>query len=415
MKNQIELVESLLNRKLHASNKTMVSKFSLRDLATFQASYHDSLREFDKFIDQNTTSLLNSKCALSLLINAPTPCQRMPQVYGEFRPILLRQVHKNAAPFDDSSSFENISNAFRIDIMKRNLLYSHKVVIPDALFWVNQFFGDEKETEWTKRGRLRLTGYLDFLYSIRPLVKKQIVLFYPEYEYGSLPGEAFYDKEFVEWIGKDQFDEEKSLRCEVAHEDILRLLFYCVRYGASCTLDQGIYEPILSEVLRFGKAMGGQFTVTKENMKSREQIALVNRLAQISIPNLGNISIDDIVAVRSQSEAFNHWRDLLSEGIQSIEETGDPGLVSESVKDSLARGKEAIDQEIKKSSLLSSAKESFYSFAIGAIAGVALGDALKAIATGSLTATLSILKEFLVSGKDRSAKKSLLKHYASFN
>jgi hypothetical protein len=178
---------------------------------------------------------------------------------------------------------------------------------------------------------------------------------------------------------------------------------------------------MLEQILRYGRALGGKYIQTQPDEVVRRERAAMERLAAVPLPTLGALSLKDIVAARDGAEGFQRWRESLREGLLRIESgSPDDEVMNMAVAESLAEGKNALEAEIDKSSLLNATKTRTTQFAIGALAPVVGGAVVGAppgtlvggLAIGSAQAVLNVLHDFFAGAKDQVHRRALLRHYA---
>jgi hypothetical protein len=274
--NYVDYLENLLGRRIRENNATLIASLSIRQLNEIRERHHDAWRQFSQFTHRHAD--------LPTLFHAPLPYRRKKAVLGEFRPILHGQIHDSAYRFggDESHPWERAGNEERLAGLKRLLLYSHRVVLADPLWYVNQWLGREIDDEYSTRSRAGLTHLLDFVYLIKDLIRSDIILFYPQYEHTGVgfSSHLFEDQEFLDWSHTLAGEDEDTV-VSIVYPQIIELLFYCVRYGASCFIDRPELMPGLQKILDYGGALGGSHLVAKRDSVAVEDDAALLVLASM--------------------------------------------------------------------------------------------------------------------------------------
>jgi hypothetical protein len=413
--NYVDYVQDLVGFELSPDNAKAVAGRSRSELAEMRER---NLRiGLDAFTARVGTDLQKRGIdeVLPLWEGAPTPYERVPGVRGEYRPLLHGRIHQAADVFggDAGYVFGEGDPEVRIAALKRYLLYAHRIVLADPLFYVNQYFGSDLD-DLREQGRRALAGFLDFLYAIQPLVRNGIVSFYPQYEHGMItdPLQLFKDRDYDRWVRVGEGDAKEILLLEAGQPLVSELLFYCERFEADCCFDRADFERILAAMTRYGGELADRHAAVARDRVLGEERAALATLGVVSLPALDRLSIGDVVAVRAQAEGFDLWRDALGEGLRRIEGTADPETVKEAVAESLVRGGRAVDRQVKTSGLLETAKGPAQTLAIGALAGLTVGGPIGAVAGSGVSAVLTTLVKYAGGRADRHAAKALAAHYS---
>lgn len=413
--NYYDYVQALLGTSIENLNEELVRRMSRSQLAKFREDYLKNYYELRNCYQRRRPhdESASGHLVVKAFRDAPTPYDRGVRKPGEFRPLIHGVVHNSAEMFGGNglSSWESAGQADRLRVLKRYLLYSHRVILPDPLFYMNQFLNSSDEALFN-RSRLALGTFLDFLYATRSLIVNGAIAFYPQYEHGVISPYYFESSEFNDWMQSHPHSDEDLLIFEAGHPDIIQLLFLCERYGASCFIDRAVYERVLEKVLQWGQALGGTTLSATVDAVSEVDRAALSRLASLDLPELDRLSLQDVLNVRTQSDGFSRWRTSLREGLTRIDsEFVEQTALKAAVADSLADGQAALETEIRKSSLLSAAREQSGKLIIGAIAGALTGGPW-GTAAGVAGAASTVLYDFFKSRTKRNAQRSLSQHYA---
>ena len=131
--------------------------------------------------------------------------------------------------------------------------------------------------------------------------------------------------------------------------------------------------------------------VTSDSLRETEQLL---DLTCVDVPNLQQLSIENIVAIRQSDTAFENWRKTLRKGLREArlrDGTTSQSLLGAFMKDA----KEKLDNEIQQSSFLSAAKSAFVSFGVGAFSGSMTGSVTAAIIGSGVSASAEFLRSRL--------------------
>ena len=410
-----DYVQDLVGHELRPDNARTIEGMSRADLANMrERNLQAGLEAFTAQVGFTRDGRGLTEI-LQLWNAAPTPYERASGVPGEFRPLLHGRIHKAADVFggDAGYVFGEGGTGARVTALKRYLLYAHRIVLPDPLFYVNQYFGSDLD-DLRELGRRSLVGFLDFLHTIRSLVRSGTVSFYPQYEHGGIvePMPLFRDQGFDHWVETGDADADKRLLLEAGQPLVSELLFFCERFEADCSFDRVDFELILAAMARYGGVLPDRDAAVARDRVLDEQRAGLERLGTVSLPGLDELPINEILALRAQGEGFDRWRDALGQGLRRIEGDAAPEVVREAVVESLVRGGREVEREVKKSGLLAAAKGPTQTLAIGAVAGFAVGGPLGALAGTGISAVLTTLVDYVGGRANRREAKALAAHYS---
>ncbi len=270
--NYYSFIENITGHRLIESNEKWMVKINNKELVNIRERYHENtVNKFITYLSkiQNSRSKVNSENY--------SDCLSLPKAYDyptsltyEHCPLMHGILHRDAVIFggDGSDAFninEQINdNAKRINRLKFYLLYSHKIILPDPMFYLCQYFSLETGP-YIKKGKYQLAAFFNFLYEIRELVKSNVILFYPQYEHS---GVGFHSKLF----GNEHYENWLENRAEMldihainpkfdsttapylfsyAQEPITQLFFFCSRYKASIYFDSPRHEILVKEYLKY--------------------------------------------------------------------------------------------------------------------------------------------------------------------
>jgi hypothetical protein len=333
---------------------------------------------------------------------------------AEYRPIFHgRLLHTGETMLggDSAAAFNNLALESRLHRIKSQLLYAHSIVVSDSLLYINAFFDKHSADFLAEQGRQQLRNYLTLITALRPLIKRNVIIFYPQYEHGNLgfgSHDEFDNEEFEIWLKQQEshLSVEDYMRIEVGYSLVNEMLFFASRYDATLYFPKEIYGQPFEYLTRFAG---------KVARKDRKDDSLIQwALAQVELPGLASLPIKDIVSIRRNEETFEDWRSLLRDAIRKIEDpdaTSPAALVSE-VQAIIAEGQKTVEKTVKKSRLLSSAKKPVGAFTLSGLSYLAAtGHFDPHVAAAS--AGLSFLWGYVTGSSKRKAKRSLKTHFAT--
>lgn len=414
--NYVDYVEDLIGHPLVADNAATIGRMSRRQLGDVrEKNLAAGWTVYEEHLSSGTPGDSEGEPAgldamLDVWRNAPTPYERVAGVRGEFRPILHGRIHRAARVFggDRGLAFREGDPEARLAALKRYLLYAHRIVLPDPLFYVNQYFVSEPDL--FEKSRSSLIGFLDFLHSIEALVKSGIVSFYPQYEHGrGNPVESFKDNEFSRWVRAEDVGPEEEVLLRAGQAMITELLFFCGRFEADCSFDRPEFERVLAAMTAFGHDL--QAEQIRDRARKNDRAAL-ERLGSVALPGLEHLSMKDVVAVRTKAEGFDRWRDALGEGLRQIEGEAEPEQIEGAVRDTLARGCRQVEEEVESSGFFATARRPTQSLTIGAITGMIFGGPAGALLGASASTAMTVLVEYLGGFGERKSTRALRAHYS---
>jgi len=352
---------------------------------------------------------------------------------GEFRPFLHGIHHDNYLEElggDSGSDFELVTGQ-RLQNIKRILLYAHRCVIPDPLFYNCEYFPSERE-ELVFKSQIRLTNFLDFLFVIRPLVEHNIVAFYPQHEHGGagFPINRFRSVDFEDWIRANwdqlSFAEKSDIeqdwgrelalkygpaRLESGRRTYAELFFFGQRYGAQLLCPSHIPLDVLDLMVAHGLAK-------VERPIATEQAQMLRTLFRTQLPSaIHYLTMEDIVSVRENDLAFSEYRRSLGAAILRIhdfESDYDPMELQRSISSFIADATEKAKAAIDQSGALSKMKEKFWEFGWGMILPLLLMP--DPGLTAGFLATVGIVTGITAQAKTKQpSRDALLRHYGIWN
>jgi hypothetical protein len=404
--NYVEFIENM-GFRLTGDVGRQVELASPSTLIDFRERYLDLQTALDVQMDNRLANELsrNGESQVGRVFDCPDAEPH------EFRPMFHGRLMESPGILggDSGSAFETLDIDKRLRRIKTLLLYAHALVVPDSLFYVNQWFS--AEGPYFEEGRHRLKNYLTVIAALRPLIEAGIVIMYPQYEHSGVGfsvrdgrGGAFDDSAFEEWLCER--DQESLIAVSHSYNE---LLFFATRYDASVITPQGHgYDLILAPIAEFNhRTLRGD---------QRRDSRLGSALASIECANVDGLSLHDVIAIRRDSAAFETWRGLLSGAMKQIDnynEAPSSAIVAD-VCDIVSEGKAIIDKEVRKSTIWDQARGPAGSCILSSLAGVLAKGALDWKTAGA-TFALSFLYQYVSGGNKRRAMKALRNHFATLN
>lgn len=142
----------------------------------------------------------------------------------------------------------------------------------------------------------------------------------------------------------------------------------------------------------------------------------VRQLAHTPVPNIGQLDVADVVAIRQSSEAFANWRSRLSIGLERAhrlrDELGSDVDVAAAIDEVMVDARERLAAEAKRSKVLGTG--GWISFITGALGGAVAGSVggPAAAAAGGAGGAAGELVRRVAEARQRSAAES--RHYVLF-
>ena len=304
------------------------------------------------------------------------------------------------------------------DLIKRQLLYCHSVVLFDPLPYIADFLP-------VSDSRIQLENYLSWLFELSPLVKSGALCFISELGYKENPG-ILMNNLFRMFEGLQE-DEVLQRIEESLSSEMKPLASWCLNNAKEhlFEMQQAIStQPNLLDFYfaapYFRSIFKAQFPDTIGGVSS--YLALPNLLS-IEIPNLDEISVADMVNIRTNDETFETWRKDIRDSLLYVDKNRDRildenGSLEQSLSNELKERARAIQDALSKNSWFGRAKRGVGGFAIGGVGTVSqsvvtdesqLAASLVAPLVSGLAASI-----FPLGGGNGSAS-SAFQHYVMFN
>jgi len=336
---------------------------------------------------------------------------------GEFRPLFhgrILETGKTMLGGDSGSDFDELNLEARLRRVKGLLLYAHSIVVPDSLFFINQFFhreGGDRISTYFEQSRRQLRNYLCLIAVLRPLIRDGIVIFYPQFEHGGLgfgENRAFTDYEFKLWLeGRTpDISSKELLFADVGHSIVNEMLFFANRYEAAAVIDSR-FAPALKHLVDFEEK--------PVRTDQRRDARITWDLASVDLPELDALQLREVVALRSHADSFAQWRTHLANAVEKIDNfqelPPEKGLME--IREILREGQEQIAKDMAKTSTWTLAVEGASKFGISTLAGL-VATATFDPHTAAAASLLTFLHQYMKGSSKRQAQRSLKTHFASF-
>lgn len=143
----------------------------------------------------------------------------------------------------------------------------------------------------------------------------------------------------------------------------------------------------------------------------------VQELARTNVPNIGALSIGDLVAIRTGSEVLARWRQDLASALSYASGAREQGHSSDTVRvgvsEIMADARQALQAEAARTRVWSGAnKVSFVAGALGGAGGAAVGGSVGSVVLGAVTGGAAAALQAL--GAKKRVPSYLDRHYVAF-
>ena len=346
---------------------------------------------------------------------------------GEIRPFLTYQILNEIArtsgleiTTDHAYSADNFSHGPMVDIVKRQLLYCHKVTLFDSLPYIADFLRSPNA-----QAKEKLQNYFSWLYELAPLIENDIVTFISEPGYKESGGIILNEL-------YNMFPNTESINIEIAKELNLKPDDLLVTHMTLNTTNH-LYE-MAHAISRFPgkfdyyfthkfqyKVLQRQIHNALENIYKKE-IQYISPPFQLTlnIPNLDALSVEDIVNIRNNDDTFNQWRYDLSKALIFAQNNLNNIYFSEnSINQNFKEHTKSLEQLLEEVSWISRLKKGTHGFVIGSV-GTSMVQLLAGAIDPITTFVPPLISEFLNAlflqnkSQDHSNLNAALHHYTLF-
>lgn len=343
-----------------------------------------------------------------------------PKSDGELRPYISpklagRKLGITTVVSDPSEFNQSIGFTEMTKNIKKYLLYCHSICIHDPLQYLLDFFAFNPYGDISV-SYLPMVNSLFIEYAkLGKLIKDRIVIPISDEKFGIWPDVSVTSEE-QDYL-KAQLPELKDVAGflgSVITDQQARISF--LENRADLFLTHQDFVTVLGKLL--------QFYETRFASRQILEPFKAAILGEISVINPDEVSIDDIVRMRRNDELFAKFRDTFG---RILAELYDPnstytdldGEFKGKVKDELAKWKDEVSIQKKKSPYMKKILESSDKVLIGAIGGGITGFALGgpagasigAIAAGGIPPAIEAIRDFLRVAWDHSENATLRRHF----
>ncbi len=359
---------------------------------------------------------------------------------GELRPYIpMEKDRLQIAPNEMYLRADDFADARNADValeaLKHHLLYCHSLAIDNPLRWIlDAFIIDPKPSmlDYLDRQRAKAVNFLRFLTRIEPLVRAHVVVLVEgDLELPFIQDGALRDTNAVcDAADFSDLPWDQLASLEPNDEMVRHALMSHANLQLACGLDAAAkhsealdlylpykhYEAIL-------RAIAQERTVQLPEWVREVELQVLSGILKVSLPGLVALEPQEIVAVREGDEGFARWRASLERGMDRVRAL-DPETINRGmeglrvINEELLDGRQALEAEISKSSLLSKAKSGLREFSIGSVVALGLiplaGPAAPLIG-GAGNAGLSLLLDMLTGRRNRASAQALHHQYLLFS
>jgi hypothetical protein len=324
------------------------------------------------------------------------------QSSSEIRPYVLANQRHRPGSYASHSTWKEQSRWEAVDAIKHRLLYCHSVAIENPMaIWMSEssFINPTYDSAlrggylgWPHNAPSMLVGWLSFLLELRPAIESGAILIIEEESRDLVM--AFSPKE----VGLDD-DTADRLRRELGLESIFELTramkTLCVLVRRREFSRQAVNFELSDNGLKalFNRKFGTNQRAAGA-LRPDVDTALQTLLAT-DLPSLGQLSIQDLVAVRHDAEAFQTWRGHLHQVVDRFSSMDDYAEMTDAdrgvaLRERFSRElldwKNSLRNDLSRSPSLSRRLgERAVGFTLGAVAGSLIAGPTAALAV-ALTA-----------------------------
>lgn len=334
------------------------------------------------------------------------------------------QVHRLPLTAQNFTIFSGPATAAeQEDAIKQHLLYCHSVAmddpLPRILYIVEGTSGNDPQAIDG------FANYCTFLNMVKPLVESGVLFFVNKDTYMS-----YYFPPSIDNRKVDEF----ALKADYSDVPIKDDIF---RHTSFDDAFDGILEVLTASKVHsrnfdlyfparfFRDAFAAIVSLAKDNLRSmghshEKELMLLKQLISIKVPNLADLTPQDIVDIR-EDRAFARWRLDIERALDRTLRL-DPRLLEPKqealrlIRTELEERQAELKEAIKKSRFLSRAKKGARSFVVGGLAALGvswISDPVSGIASSLAGGVAELLISYL-GEKRSSSKEALLRHYLLF-
>jgi hypothetical protein len=310
--------------------------------------------------------------------------------------------------------------------LKQHLLYCHALAVENPLVY---FLDSVVESRDSQQTRTALANYLRFIVAVRELVESGVlILVEPHFwdtsdEYADARLDSGLRRRAHEAIMQADLSEYPTSGGELPGDVRRRLLVGAIGDAIAISLAAAEYHH-LDLYVPFRFFLPG-FAALSPDVPELPRVR-PQELVSALVPQLDSLSLNDVVAVRRDEEAFEQWRVYLKNAVGAVSEGFDPSepqanaqLLREA-RAELSIGQGIVEQRVKSSSALAKAKEGTRDFTLGALATATLapfvgGVSAVALGAAALKSTGAVAWQYAKSRKASATRdRALLHHFLVF-
>jgi len=332
-----------------------------------------------------------------------------PKVEGEVRPFITYQslqalTVQTGVSLATNRAFtpDSFTHGPMVDLVKRHLLYSHKVTLFDPLPYIADFLPYYES-------RKQLQNYLAWLTELRPLVEDGTITFLSELGYKDSPGIDVLSARILQGELRSKLEAEilqsnpSTKRIGLPSDlsagwlldntqDSLWEMTHAAKRQPHA-LDYYFAWPFQIEVLR-----AFLNTMSDELRPHTEHTFALHNLLTIQVPNLDSLDMADICRIRQNDELFESWRHNLRQALLFASSNQnsmlDPATEKAAiVRQELCERSRELQNDLSSNAWLKKAKAGIKGFMIGGLASTTqaaiVGSDLTTAAISPCTAALA--------------------------
>lgn len=309
---------------------------------------------------------------------------------------------------------------------RRLALYS--LYYPEVALWMGELYnpwsgirrseGGRPDKYTIERFQEELRDRLLFLASMRPLIEARIVIpvripmFDEDMMQLWLDAMSYYAYEYESdylKLVEGEYGDTRDVSV-VEHMEV-----YCQENAQAdlCGAHNVYTDNLFSE---FTRRLLDECNVQRaEQFKSCDSALILDRAV---LPSLVDVSIEELIALRQSAQHLGMFREDMNNIFRHLSEAAIGGSVEDGRFDQisealLAARLDALNRDLRRSSLNEHVKQAGISFSIGALVGTLTGDPLSSIVAASTTEATLLGFRGLRGRRERGATEILAKLYAS--
>jgi len=390
----IDIVENALGEKLTESLLLKPQKIDLKNRQRIAKLY----REYEKRQD--------------FKVPEAGPYEIFPYVHPGWT-----IAHEVGGFYTDLSGTDNLLNVE--NNIKKLLLFYDRIALPSGFEYFNDYYriSDEEPLPEVANGFI---NHLKLYAKFRELISRGIVFFVPEVP-TFFPARDAVEKIILPDEIKNNLKNELGL---TSIYEIRKVIEQSLWIGDRFKFD--LFIPG-KESISFFDAYSRMILHQNPTTNKLFEASAGNLILDCNLPTIDKLSLNDIISIRSDSDAFKSWRASLRLVLQRsyedlLKDSFNPNELRRLADEEFASARLAIETEIKKSSVLTLGKTGVRSVGIGLMAGVVtatiVANPFMVLASSAASSGITFLWDYIGSklNKSKNMKNTALKaHYALWN